>query len=65
MNARSDNNYFEILLDEAARRWGDEQAEKFGPAIFAIAEAMFKVEDYNLKPENEPATRLLDILKEA
>ena len=44
----------ERLLGEAASNWGREEAESMRAVIEGIAEAIIRVDSFNLDPRDEP-----------
>ena len=44
----------ERLLGEAASNWGFEEAESMMAVIEGIAEAIIRVDSFNLEPRDEP-----------
>jgi hypothetical protein len=44
----------ERLLGEAASNWGREEAESMRAVIEGIADAIIRVDSFNLEPRDEP-----------
>mgnify|MGYP001125530411 CR=1 FL=1 len=43
------------LLEAGAKKWGRAEVEEMRPAFETVAEAISKVEEFQLEPEEEPA----------
>jgi hypothetical protein len=46
---------FTQLFGEATRRWGEETARELRSDIESVGEAIWQVESYEIKPEDEPS----------
>ena len=43
------------LFEEATRRWGEEVAQELRSDIESVGEAIWQVESFKIKPEDEPS----------
>jgi len=43
------------LLEAASTKWGGATVEEMRPAFETVAEAIWKIEEFQLEPEEEPA----------
>jgi len=46
---------FKQLFGEATRRWGEEVAQELRSDIESVGEAIWQVESFKIKPEDEPS----------
>lgn len=42
------------LLKKAVERWGEDEVELMKPALERIAKAIWTIQSYHLKPDEEP-----------
>jgi len=48
-----------FLIESASERWGKSEFEELRPALTMMAEAIYKVEEFDLTVVDEPAPRIV------